>query len=49
VLPADAAMRFGAGQRAAARRLWGCDVEAVPDGEAARAWLLARLDRRAER
>jgi len=49
VLPADAAMRFGAGQRAAARRLWGCDVEGAPDVEAARAWLLARLDPPAER
>jgi len=43
VLPDRAAARFDAVDRAAARRLWGCDVEAVDDPAAARAWLLVRL------
>jgi len=44
VLPPPAAARFTQPERAAAGRLWGCDVEAVPDPQAARAWLLAQLD-----
>lgn len=36
--------RFGATERGAAQRLWGCEVEAVHDPQAARVWLLGRLD-----
>lgn len=45
VLPARTAARFAAAEQAAARRLWGCDVEALHDPHAGYAWLLARLDR----
>jgi hypothetical protein len=44
LLPARAVARFPRAERAGARRLWGCDVEAVHDPDAARAWLLAHLD-----
>jgi len=44
VLPDRAAARFSPADRAAAQRLWGCDVEAVHDQDAGRAWLLAHLD-----
>lgn len=44
VLPVETIARFDTAERAAARRLWGCEVEAVRDADAARAWLLARFD-----
>jgi hypothetical protein len=44
VLLDRAAARFGAADRAAAQRLWGCDVRAVHDHDAGRVWMLARLD-----
>lgn len=44
VLPDRVAARFGAAERAAARRLWGCDVETMHDQDAARAWLRTLLD-----
>lgn len=44
VLPAHTVARFAAAERAAARRLWGCEVEAVHDPDAGYAWLLARVD-----
>jgi len=49
VLPERAVARFGSAERAASGRLWGCDVEAIHDPDAARAWLLARLDDRSTR
>lgn len=48
VLPGTAALRFGATERGAAQRLWGCEVEVVPDPQAARVWLLGRLDPHAD-
>jgi hypothetical protein len=44
VMPAPIVARFAAGDRTAARLLWGCEVEAVHDEAAARAWLRGRLD-----
>jgi hypothetical protein len=44
VLPPAAAARFGRFDEITACCLWGCDVTAVGDMAAARAWLLARFD-----
>jgi hypothetical protein len=38
------AARFTGAAQAAARRLWGCDVEAVHDPQGGRERLLARLE-----